>query len=69
MASKMKRTKKLRTKHFKEPTISIKHRTQLEGEITNKQFKRTPWKKAKDKRFHSADRVAKRAKYYASKVA
>lgn len=64
MASKMKRTKKQRTHKTSPNTAGNARRLVQEGRAAdNKELNRTPWERAKDKRFHSADRVAKRAKF------
>lgn len=64
MASKMKRTKKQRT-HKTSPNTAgpARGKAQKEREDHNKTLSRTPWEKAKNKRYHSKDRVAKRAAF------
>lgn len=64
MASKLKRTKKART-HKVSPNTAGPARgyAQKKREVNNKELSRTPWQKAKAKRFHSPDRIAKRNIY------
>lgn len=70
MASKMKRTKKLRAKKTSPNTAGPARReAQAIQQAINEQLNhRTPWQKAKDKRFHSPDRVAKRNSFLKKKV-
>ena len=69
MASKMKRTKRLRDKKTSPNTAgNLRREAQLKREEHNKGLSRTPWQKAKDKRFHSSDRVAKRNAFLKKKV-
>ena len=64
MASKMKKTKKQRTHKTSPNTAGNKRREVQEAQHTaNQQLSRTPWEKAKLKRYHSPDRKAKRAAY------
>ena len=64
MASKMKRTKKQRT-HKTSPNTAgpARRKAQEERQKANEKLSRTPWEKAKLKRYHSDDRKAKRAAY------
>lgn len=64
MASKMKRTKKQRT-HKTSPNTAgpARRKAQEERAAHNKTLTRTPWEKAKLKRYHSPDRKNKRANY------
>ena len=69
MASKMKRTKKLRSKKTSPNTAGNKRReTQEAAAKHNSGLSRSPWQKQRDKRYHSPDRVAKRNNYRLKKA-
>lgn len=62
MASKMKKTKKQRTHKTSPNTAGPARREaqEIQHGINQQLNHRTPWQKAKDKRYHSPERVAKR---------